>query len=408
MVDGDGATVAARLVARKFSDARAAWLGGSVAAGQHTPTSDLDVTVLLDGPPASYRSSELADGWPVEYFVQTEESLLRFCEIDRDRRRPTTMRLVGSSVILVDRDGSGRRLQAALHQMDLAGPPAVTDRDLEARRYAITDMLDDLTAPRSADEGLVIATTLMHEVAEFVLAAHRRWSGSGKWLLRELVSLDTVARTSYAADLTNGLRTAAAGDLTPLHDVTVAVLREFGGPVFAGFRREAPPSVAPSLPDGFRVRPMIEQDAELVAGWRYSGPCAVYDLALAQQILDDLPDYFAVTSGERLVGFCCVGRAARIPGLTAQTDVLDVGLGMDPGLVGHGCGAEFGRTVLAFLARAHPHQEMRAVVQDWNERSLHLTRLLGFEDAGELVAVHGDHRLAYRVVTRPPSRGRDE
>lgn len=397
-VDEEGVTVATRLVARRFADVRAAWLGGSVAAGQQTSTSDLDITVLLAGPPAPYRSSEVADGWPVEYFVQTEETLLRFCEVDRDRRRPTTMRLVGSSIILVDRDGSGRRLQAALHQMDLAGPPAVTDRDLETRRYAITDLLADLTAPRSDDESLMVASVLMREVAEFVLAAHRRWSGSGKWLLRELVSLDRDAHTQYAKSLTDGLHSAATGNPTPLHAVTVAVLHEFGGPVFAGFRRDAPPAVAPSLSDGLRVRPMTVRDAELVATWRYSGPCAVYDVTSAQPILDDLPDYFAVTSGERLVGFCCVGHAARIPGLTEQVDVLDVGLGMDPELVGLGCGDEFGRTVLAFLVTTHPDQELRAVVQDWNERSLRLTRQLGFEDAGELTAVQGGHQIAYRIV----------
>jgi hypothetical protein len=77
-----------------------------VAAGQETPASDLDITVLLDGPPAPYRSSEMVDRWPVEFFVQTEQSLLRFCEDDRNRRRPTTMRLVGSSIVLADRDGS--------------------------------------------------------------------------------------------------------------------------------------------------------------------------------------------------------------------------------------------------------------------------------------------------------------
>lgn len=403
-VNEEGVTVATRLVARRFADIRAAWLGGSVAAGQQTSTSDLDITVLLAGPPAPYRSSEVADGWPVEYFVQTEESLLRFCKIDRDRRRPTTMRLVGSSIILVDRDGSGRRLQAALHQMDLAGPSAVTDSDLEARRYAITDLLADLTAPRSEDETLVVASVLMREVGEFVLAAHRRWSGSGKWLLRELASLDRDARTQYSASLVNGLHSAAIGDLTPLHDVTVAVLHEFGGPVFAGFRRDAPPAVAPSLTDALRVRPMTVRDAELVATWRYSGPCAVYDVTSAQSIIDDLPDYFAVTSGERLVGFCCVGHAARIPGLTEQVGVLDVGLGMDPELVGRGCGEEFGRTVLAFLTTTHPDHQLRAVVQDWNERSLRLTRRLGFEDAGELTTVQDGHQLAYRIVKRPTGK----
>ncbi|MCV7420711.1 GNAT family N-acetyltransferase [Mycobacterium yunnanensis] len=148
------------------------------------------------------------------------------------------------------------------------------------------------------------------------------------------------------------------------------------------------------------IRPMTAQDAELVATWRYSGPAAVYDVASAQPILDDLSDYFAVTSGERLIGFCCVGRAARIPGLLEEGDVLDIGLGMDPNLVGHGQGEEFGRTVLDFLIATRSERHVRAVVQDWNERSLRLTRRLGFEDAGELIAVQGGRQVTYRIVTQ--------
>ena len=95
-----GVAEARRLVTDRYPQARAAWLSGSVAAGTETETSDLDITVLLSGPPAPFRHSETIDGWPVEWFVQTEESLLRFCDDDRTRRRrPTTMRLVGSAMV---------------------------------------------------------------------------------------------------------------------------------------------------------------------------------------------------------------------------------------------------------------------------------------------------------------------
>ena len=111
----DGVAVARRLATQRYPQARAAWWGGSVAAGTATETSDLDITVLLSGSPAPFRQSETIAEWPVEWFVQTEDSLPSFCHDDRTRRRrPTTMRLVGSAIVLIDNDGSGPRLQPLL------------------------------------------------------------------------------------------------------------------------------------------------------------------------------------------------------------------------------------------------------------------------------------------------------
>lgn len=48
---------ARRCVVAWFPEARAAWLGGSVVRGGATSTSDLDITVLLAGPPAPFREN---------------------------------------------------------------------------------------------------------------------------------------------------------------------------------------------------------------------------------------------------------------------------------------------------------------------------------------------------------------
>src|SRR4051794_930990 len=67
----DGVATARALVARRFPDAVQAWLSGSVVLGGSTPTSDLDITVLLDrGDP--HREALMFEQWPVELFVHTE------------------------------------------------------------------------------------------------------------------------------------------------------------------------------------------------------------------------------------------------------------------------------------------------------------------------------------------------
>lgn len=238
-VDPDPVEVARRIVRQRFPQARAAWLGGSVADGTASTTSDLDITVLLDGPPAPFRESTTFDGWPVELFVQTRESLMWFCDSDIQRRRPTTMRLVGSSVVLVDVRGAGAELQASLRGLDLAGPPAATGEELEIARYLVTDCLDDLTDPRPG-EAAVLAAGLWAATADLVLLANRRWSGGGKWLLRELRSLDRLGGTSYADRLVTGLEAAVAGDTEPLRRTVEELLELCGGRLFDGYRREAP------------------------------------------------------------------------------------------------------------------------------------------------------------------------
>lgn len=147
---------------------------------------------------------------------------------------------------------------------------------------------------------------------------------------------------------------------------------------------------------------MTVDEAADVARWRYGGDWSVYDLSTPQPLLDNLTSYHSVVAGDELIGFCCTGIEARCAGMSDDPAILDVGMGMNPNLVGCGNGAQFGKTVLAYLDVRHPGVTLRAVVQGWNERSLRLTRRLGFEDAGELVVVQGGRSVTYRVVRRLP------
>lgn len=148
-----------------------------------------------------------------------------------------------------------------------------------------------------------------------------------------------------------------------------------------------------------RVRDLTQADLSDIATWSYDGPWAVYD---ADGPLDPALGYWAVVDdraaggGERLVGYACLGEDARVPGLGETPGVLDVGVGMRPELVGQGLGPDFARTVLAFAAAEGGAARLRAVVQDWNERSLRLLDRLGFARTG----THPVGAVTYVVVER--------
>ncbi len=145
-----------------------------------------------------------------------------------------------------------------------------------------------------------------------------------------------------------------------------------------------------------RVRDLTPADLDDIAGWRYDDRWAVYD---SDGPLDPELGYWAVVEGsrenERLVGFGCLGDDARVPGLPEADGVLDVGVGMRPDLVGQGRGPELATTVLDF-AHARGATRLRAVVQDWNIRSLRLVERLGFVRVG----THDVGDVTFVVVER--------
>jgi RimJ/RimL family protein N-acetyltransferase len=141
------------------------------------------------------------------------------------------------------------------------------------------------------------------------------------------------------------------------------------------------------------VRDLTPGDLAEIATWAYDGPWSVYD---SDGPLDPGMGYWAVEDGDgRLVGFACLGADARVPGLAEEPGVLDVGVGMRPDLVGQGLGPDLAHTVLTFAADQGATW-LRAVVQDWNERSLRLLARLGFERTG----THPVGDVTYVVVER--------
>ncbi|HZX07633.1 nucleotidyltransferase domain-containing protein [Kribbella sp.] len=228
--------LARELVRELYPDARAAWLGGSVARGEATPTSDLDITVLQDGP--VLRKSLEYGGWPVELFVHTEKSLRYFADKDQARRQPTMMRLVGESVVLIDTDGSGKRLQQEYLAEVAAGPKPLSADELSLLRYTITDLLEDL-AGAVGDVRLAIASVLWQEAARLLLTGSGHWSGTGKGLLREVAAYDATHGTDHATALLDGVR--ASDDR--LGVAADRILEPYGGRLFAGFEVSAPVGV---------------------------------------------------------------------------------------------------------------------------------------------------------------------
>ncbi|MEV6969632.1 nucleotidyltransferase domain-containing protein [Hamadaea sp. NPDC051192] len=218
--------VARDLVLELFPLARWAVLAGSVLTAHRTPGSDLDIVVVLpDGDSqAPHRDSRYYRGWPVELFVHDEQTMTYYLDKDVAERRPVLHRMIATGLPILG-DPGDRPARCA--RVLAAGPRGLSDADREYVRYGLTDLLDDLAHAVDAGERTVIATALWTASAQQALALAGHWTGTSKWLLRELRDLD--------AELA-GRWLAASGDPVATAKFAREVLDTAGGPLFEGYR----------------------------------------------------------------------------------------------------------------------------------------------------------------------------
>jgi hypothetical protein len=232
--------VARSIHADRYEDAVAIFAAGSIVRGEGTPFSDLDLVVVYTQLPCAYRESFRFGGYPVEAFVHDPATLeYFFLEVDRPSGVPTLPQMVAEGIEIpgpgeVSRELK-RRAAAVLH----AGPPALDSASERRMRYFVSDLLDDLRAPRSHAELIAAGARLYEHLADYHLRRRGLWSAKGKAVPRVLRQADAALCAAYCdafADL------FARSDAQAVIRLTEDLLKESGGPLFDGFRADAPPA----------------------------------------------------------------------------------------------------------------------------------------------------------------------
>lgn len=227
---------AGRLVGELFPQALGAVLGGSAALGTSTPTSDLDIGVLLPDRAGSGREVIRYEGRLVELFLNSVADVPEFFEWDRARRRATVVFVYAQGVTLTDPHGQVARTRQRAQAVLAMGPPPLTAEQWRHGRYVLTCYLDDLadtaTSPVNRYEQLVVADHVLREAAELLTAHHGAWTGIGKWMPRRLVAADPVLGNALLA----GHRAVAEhADPDPLSAAAGELLELVGGPLREGY-----------------------------------------------------------------------------------------------------------------------------------------------------------------------------
>ena len=224
----------------RYNDADAIFAAGSIVRGEGTAFSDLDLVVVYAQVAAAYRESFRFDGYPVEAFVHDPATLeYFFLEVDRPSGVPALPQMVVEGIAIPEPTAISRELKQRAAAVIAAGPPALDAESERRMRYFVSDLLDDLRAPRSRHELMGTGARLYEQLADYHLRRRGLWSGKGKGIPRVLRQVDDALCTTYC-DAFAAL--FSKGDPEAVIHLTETLLRESGGPLFEGYRSDAPPT----------------------------------------------------------------------------------------------------------------------------------------------------------------------
>ena len=127
----------------------------------------------------------------------------------------------------------------------------------------------------------------------------------------------------------------------------------------------------------YRFRPMTDEEAREISGWRYEPPYDFYDATSDKDDLEELLDperrkasYFSAFDEKgALVGFFQ---------FDAERGTVDVGLGMRPDLTGVRRGLDFLLAGLDFARELHSPTRFALAVATFNERAIRVYERAGF------------------------------
>ncbi|WP_427136962.1 GNAT family N-acetyltransferase [Psychrobacillus psychrodurans] len=133
------------------------------------------------------------------------------------------------------------------------------------------------------------------------------------------------------------------------------------------------------------IENMNEEIAKDILSWEYEKPYDFYNNELTDQEIKERLDgsYYALVNDKKeIYGFFCTGENAQVPigkkiGVYSD-DSIDMGLGMNPKMVGKGNGFEFCSFILRYIEKNYIGSPIRLTVAKFNQRAIHLYEKLGF------------------------------
>lgn len=235
MKNPDYLSVAKKIVAERFSDSDCVFVAGSITTGHGTPSSDIDMIILYDDEThESYRDSIIQEGWPVELFVHNIKSQNYFFNEDIKNGHASTLTMVRTGHV-IGNETLGNKRKTIAEQLFLAGPERLSADKINAMRYSITDLFDDLRHPKDPDYIPALLAELFPRIGNFYLRSQNKWSGIGK----QLVKLLKKEHPEFTVRYLSAFEMARIGKLEELETLINYTLAPYGGMLFEHYKSVA-------------------------------------------------------------------------------------------------------------------------------------------------------------------------
>ena len=183
----DPRKVVEKLYRDRYPHAQALYWAGSVAKGEGTSHSDLDVVVVVERLPNAYRETFLIEGWPVDAFIHDLETLNYFFQESRNKSGiPGVLQMILTGVEIIKDTETSKKIRHVAQEVFNSGPIPWSKQEIDKERFFITDALFDILPPALRPEQIASTAWLYEALSQFYFRAQGKWRASGKSITRYL------------------------------------------------------------------------------------------------------------------------------------------------------------------------------------------------------------------------------
>lgn len=227
-----------KLIKERYSDAKAVFWAGSMSQNKGTKNSDLDLVIVFESLPNAYREAFVYDGWPIDAFINDPTTLRYFFEESQSGNGISgliEMILQGREIL--EPDSFFKNIYKMAQQYKKAGPAIWSQAQINHERFLITDILDDIKFSKNRDEQLISAVHLFEPLVQFYFRADKKWTASGKALMRLLKTEDPDLALELNQSFDHFFQTR---DTLGIENIVQKILTLHGGFLWDGFRSDSP------------------------------------------------------------------------------------------------------------------------------------------------------------------------